>query len=42
MKPEFWTDAEVVAFVRSHPGAIGYVADGTAVGDGLKVVKLTD
>jgi ABC-type phosphate transport system substrate-binding protein len=36
--PEKGTDADVVAFVKSNPGAIGYVAAGSA--DGVKVVSL--
>jgi len=33
------TDADVVAFVRSNPGAIGYVARGAAL-EGVRVVVL--
>lgn len=33
------TDDAVIAFVKSTPGAIGYVREGTAA-DGVKVVKL--
>jgi ABC-type phosphate transport system substrate-binding protein len=33
------SDEAIVAFVKSTPGAIGYVKDGTAT-DGVKVVKL--
>lgn len=33
------TDDAVIAYVKSTPGAIGYVRDGTAA-DGVKVVKL--
>jgi ABC-type phosphate transport system substrate-binding protein len=40
--PEMPSDAEVLAFVRSHVGAVGYVASDAAVGDGVKVVKLTE
>ena len=40
--PEMSSDAEVLAFVRSHAGAIGYVSSAAAVGDGVKVVKLTE
>jgi ABC-type phosphate transport system substrate-binding protein len=40
--PEMSSDAEVVAFVRSHAGAIGYVSSAAAIGDGVKVVRLTD
>jgi ABC-type phosphate transport system substrate-binding protein len=38
--PELSTDAQVLEFVRSNPGAIGYVSAGTAVGDGVEVIKL--
>jgi ABC-type phosphate transport system substrate-binding protein len=38
--PEKGGDAEVLAFVKSTPGAIGYVAAGTAVGDGVKVIQV--
>jgi ABC-type phosphate transport system substrate-binding protein len=36
--PEKGTDADVIAFVKSNPGAIGYVAAASA--DGVKVVSL--
>jgi ABC-type phosphate transport system substrate-binding protein len=39
--PERANDAEVVAFVRDTPGAIGYVWSGTDV-SGVKVVAVTD
>lgn len=39
--PELSSDAQVLEFVRSNRGAIGYVAAGTAVGDGVKAVELT-
>jgi ABC-type phosphate transport system substrate-binding protein len=39
--PEMSSDAEVLAFVRSHPGAVGYVSSGAAVGDGVRTVTLT-
>jgi len=39
--PEVGSDAEVVAFVAKHPGAIGYVSS-AAPTDGVKVVKLTE
>jgi ABC-type phosphate transport system substrate-binding protein len=38
--PEKATPDEVVAFVRSHPGAIGYVPAGTALGSGVKVLVM--
>lgn len=33
-------DAEVLAFVRSNPGGIGYVSAGAALGDGVKAVAV--
>lgn len=39
--PEKSNDADVVAFVRDTPGAIGYVWAGTDV-SGVKVVAVTD
>jgi hypothetical protein len=39
--PEQRGDAEVVAFVESHRGAIGYVAESAEVGE-AKVVRLVD
>lgn len=38
--PEMPSDAEVLAYVRSHVGAVGYVASDATVGDGVKVVKV--
>lgn len=34
------SDAEVVAFVRANRGAVGYVAAGAPLGEGVKVVKV--
>lgn len=39
--PEVGSDAEVIAFVRSNPGAIGYVSAGTRL-DGVKEVTLVN
>ena len=39
--PVLSSDAQVLEFVRSNRGAIGYVAAGTAVGDGIKTIELT-
>lgn len=36
--PEKRNDAEVIAFVASHQGAIGYVSEHAAVGSGAKVL----
>jgi ABC-type phosphate transport system substrate-binding protein len=36
--PEKSSSAEVVAFVRANRGAIGYVAAGTTLGSGVKVL----
>jgi ABC-type phosphate transport system substrate-binding protein len=33
--------SEVLAFVRSNPGAIGYVPAGTALGGGVKAIEVT-
>jgi ABC-type phosphate transport system substrate-binding protein len=38
--PELSSDAEVLDFVRSNRGAVGYVGSGTAVGAGVKTVDL--
>jgi ABC-type phosphate transport system substrate-binding protein len=38
--PEKGSDADVLAFVRTHPGAIGYVATGTELGAGVKAVAV--
>jgi len=34
------SDAEVLAFVKGNPNAIGYVAAGTALGAGVKAVAI--
>jgi ABC-type phosphate transport system substrate-binding protein len=34
------SDADIVAFVRANPNAIGYVSAGAPLGDGVKVVAL--
>lgn len=39
--PEVVSDADVLAFVRTHPGAIGYVSSTASTGDGVNVVKLS-
>ena len=39
--PELRSDAEVLSFVRSRPGAIGYVQRGTDLGDGVKELKIS-
>jgi ABC-type phosphate transport system substrate-binding protein len=36
------SDAAVIDFVRSHPGAIGYVSAGASLGDGVKAVAVSD
>ena len=38
--PEKGSDAEVLAFVRANPEAIGYVTAGTALTPGVKAVKV--
>ena len=40
--PEKASDADIVAFVRANPGAVGYVAPGTTLGSGVKVVAVKD
>lgn len=39
--PELRTDQEILAFVRSRRGAIGYVSRGTPLGDGVKELKIS-
>ncbi len=39
--PELASDAEVLDYVRSNAGAIGYVSQNATVGDGVKVVKIS-
>ena len=36
------SDAEVIAYVRANPDAVGYVRADAAVGDGVKVLKIED
>jgi ABC-type phosphate transport system substrate-binding protein len=36
------SDAEVIAYVRANPNAVGYVAADAAVTDGVKVLKIQD
>lgn len=40
--PELSGDAEILAYVRSNPGAIGYVRFGTSTGSGVAVVEIED
>jgi ABC-type phosphate transport system substrate-binding protein len=40
--PTKGSDDEVLAFVRANPNAIGYIGGATAVGEGVKVVKVQD
>jgi len=40
--PEKNSGAEVIAFVAAHPGAVGYVAAATSLGDGVKAISLTE
>lgn len=37
---ELATDTQVLDFVRSTPGAIGYVSAGATLGDGVEVIKV--
>jgi ABC-type phosphate transport system substrate-binding protein len=36
------SDADVIAFVRANPGAVGYVAADATLGDGVKVLKIQE
>jgi hypothetical protein len=36
------SDADVLGFVASHEGAIGYVAAGTTIPEGVKVLVVVD
>jgi ABC-type phosphate transport system substrate-binding protein len=36
------SDAEVMAFVQSNPGGIGYVSDTASLIDGVKLLTVTD
>jgi ABC-type phosphate transport system substrate-binding protein len=37
---ELATEAEVLTFVRKFPAAIGYVSDGAAIPEGVKVINV--
>ena len=39
--PEKSSEEDVLEYVRANPGAIGYVAAESALGDGVKVLKVT-
>lgn len=39
--PDRVTDADVLTYVRSNPGAIGYILEGSDPGTGVHVVTLT-
>ena len=38
---ELGTAAEVIAFVASHRGGVGYVAEGTTLGEGVKAIRIS-
>jgi len=38
--PERVTDSDVLTYVRSNPGAIGYVLEGQELGNGIKAVQI--
>lgn len=40
--PERVTDADVLTYVRSNAGAIGYIVEGSDLGTGVKVLVITD
>lgn len=39
---ELASDGEVLAFVRSQPGGLGYVAEDTELGSGVRELRVTD
>jgi ABC-type phosphate transport system substrate-binding protein len=39
--PDRVTDTDVLTYVRSNPGAIGYVLEGSELGTGVKAVPVT-
>ena len=39
--PELASAAEVVSFVATHRGAVGYVGEGTNLGERVKVIRVT-
>jgi ABC-type phosphate transport system substrate-binding protein len=40
--PERVTDSDVLTYVRSNSGAIGYVLEGTELGTGVKPIAVTE
>jgi len=40
--PERVSDSDVLTYVRSNPGAIGYVVEGTDLGTGVKLLEITE
>lgn len=40
--PERVSDSDVLTYVRSNPGAIGYVVEGTDLGTGVKPLVITE
>jgi ABC-type phosphate transport system substrate-binding protein len=40
--PSVGSDTEVLEYVRSRPGAIGYVSSGAAMGQGVKAISITE
>ena len=40
--PERVTDADVLTYVRSNAGAIGYVTEGVELGTGVKEITITE
>jgi hypothetical protein len=40
--PERVTDSDVLTYVRSNSGAIGYVLEGTDLGTGVKPLVVTE
>ncbi len=40
--PELVSDTEILDYVRTHAGAIGYVSRNATLGEGVKAVEITD
>jgi len=40
--PAMGTDTDILAYVRKHPGAIGYVSADTPIGQDVKVIIVTN
>ncbi len=40
--PQMTTEAQVLDYIKTHPGAIGYVSSSASVGSDLKVIQASD